>query len=123
MSDATTTMSDVPLIQNFRYPSSSLQRQNDNEQMARLNYMASRIRAALFKWATISDVVGNDLWWWTGVRKELVIYKISLVRCSSLKVGCSNGTYRSHRRLNEYFSRHPDLPPGGESVLVQQIGT
>ena len=64
---------ELTVIDPFRYPVVSQLRQKDNEHMARLNYMASRIRAALCEWANdSSEIEGSDLWWWTGLQKELV---------------------------------------------------
>jgi hypothetical protein len=67
------------LIQKFRYPQTSLQQQNEDEQMARLNYMASRVRAVICEWVKekvdsdiTEDSEGLELWWWTGLHKELV---------------------------------------------------
>ena len=63
-----TTMIDAEgrvLIHHFKYPLASEQRRDDNEQMARLNYIASRIHAIASE--------GSSLWWWTGLRKEMVI--------------------------------------------------
>lgn len=63
------------LIKEFSYPLlASLP--NESEQIARLNYMASRIRAAFCEWAKEKVAIeGVDLWWWTGFHKELVTYK------------------------------------------------
>ena len=69
---AASEVQELTLIQTFHYPLASMQRQNDNEQMVRLNYMASRLCAALTQWATASDKGTADLWWRTGVQKELV---------------------------------------------------
>jgi hypothetical protein len=69
----------LTLIHSFRYPLASHQRLNDNEHMARLNYMASRIRAALCEW--LKDPMkmeGSELWWWRGLKIEEVTYKIYL---------------------------------------------
>jgi hypothetical protein len=73
---STTAMSDrkdePTVIHTFHYCEVSSQRQEDNEDMARLNYMTSRIRAALFLWSVsyTSDVAAQ--WWWTGLRNEVV---------------------------------------------------
>jgi len=60
------------LIHTFQYFEVTTLRGHDNEATARLNYMASRIRSALFRW-TIS-LTGETAveWWWTGFKNELV---------------------------------------------------
>jgi hypothetical protein len=88
---------DQLLIHHFLYPLASVQRVNDNEEMARLNYIASRIRAALTKWGSFEE--GSQLWWWTGLRNELVTYILKFSDEAQLrphvKVGCCNGTCRT----------------------------
>jgi len=76
MTEASEDHDAAAFIHNFSYPLSSLSRTKDNEQMARLNYMGSRVRAALCQWATSSNTEETALWWWTGMKKELVTYKI-----------------------------------------------
>jgi len=73
-------MSDsITMINTFRYPQSYELRMTDNQQMAQLNYMTSRIRAALCKYEEDLDKVeGSEEWWWESLQKELVTYKIKL---------------------------------------------
>jgi hypothetical protein len=68
-------------IEIFKYPLAIRQRQNQNEHMAQLNYMTSRVRAVICEWLKEKvaipeeDQEGLDLWWWTGLQKEMVMYK------------------------------------------------
>jgi hypothetical protein len=92
------------VIQNFRYPAVTRFRRHDNMQMRQLNYITSRIRAALCQWAIGIDTEEPALWWWRGLQNELVTcQKLLVVTLASLKVGGRNGTCRSHRGLNEYL--------------------
>jgi hypothetical protein len=63
-------------LETFCYPEASALLKMDNQQMAILNYMASRIRAALFKWEDDSGIQGSNEWWYKGLQNELVRYKI-----------------------------------------------
>jgi hypothetical protein len=70
-------------ISHFSYPPTSKLRIYDNKQMARLNYMTSRIRALLCKWGNASAAEASEegaaLWWWTGLNCELVRIEIFLI--------------------------------------------
>jgi len=67
----------VVALQTFRYPSASQLRSMKKEQMARLNYMASRMRTAILTWSKpanfdLEEEDEIDVWWWTGLQRELV---------------------------------------------------
>jgi hypothetical protein len=70
-------------LSHFKYPLANHFPPIENKEMARLNYMASRIRAALRRWVAEEDVTASegdsegeiDMWWWKGLRNELVTYK------------------------------------------------
>jgi hypothetical protein len=67
------------MISRFSYEEASLHRTYDNQLATRLYYMTSRIRAILCKLERSELEVegsGLDLWWWTGLNKELVTYGI-----------------------------------------------
>jgi hypothetical protein len=71
---------DLTVISYFNYPRASLLHRNKNEQKARLDYMISRIRAALREWFKdkeyVKELEGLDMWWWwNGIQKELVCTK------------------------------------------------
>lgn len=66
---------ELALIHKFVFDLVSMFRKTDNQQMARLNYMASRIRAAMCQLATSSNTEKTAQWWWTGLTTELVTYK------------------------------------------------
>jgi hypothetical protein len=60
-------------IKDFSYIDMASYRSSDNVQMARLNYMASRIRAALCVWANGGDIPdGAGPWWFGCLQMELV---------------------------------------------------
>ncbi|KAF8816372.1 hypothetical protein BYT27DRAFT_7248439 [Phlegmacium glaucopus] len=59
------------IIDKFQYLPVSQQRKTDNEEMARLNYMTSRLRAALCKWAISALPPEAVQWWWMGLQNEL----------------------------------------------------
>jgi hypothetical protein len=59
-------------VHTFQYCEVTLQRAHDNEYMAKLNYMASRIRSALFRWNISLTGETAAEWWWTGFKNELV---------------------------------------------------
>jgi hypothetical protein len=60
-------------INDFSYIDASSYRPRDNAQMARLNYMASRIRAALCVWSESGDIPdGAGHWWFECLQMELV---------------------------------------------------
>ena len=68
---------DVTMVHRFQHPLASSLRKNDNELMARLNYLTSRICAALSQFMALSpEAEDAALWWWTGLQKELVTCKI-----------------------------------------------
>ena len=99
------------LVHHFRYPISTSLRRFDNQEMCRLNYKTSRLRAALVRWSYVLVQDGNKQWWWKGIQRELVMYKIfRIITFPSLKVGSCNGSCRVHCCLNERLPRHPDLP-------------
>ncbi len=118
---STTAMSDgndePTFIHTFHYYQVSSQRQEDNEEMARLNYMTSRICAALFRWSiSYTSDVGAE-WWWTGLWNEVVCTsKLGGKGLPNMKVGCCDGNCWACCRLHEYFPRHPLVPSGTGSV-------
>lgn len=71
------------LVSPFHYPPPSDICLEENELTTRLNYMASRIRAALCEFSaeklesTVSAKEKDELdkWWWKGLEKELVSSK------------------------------------------------
>jgi hypothetical protein len=81
MEEGTTTIS------RFRYDDASMHREYENELAAKLNYMTSRIRAILKKYEGSEFEVEDsrlELWWWTGLNKELVTYGTQLERLINL---------------------------------------
>jgi hypothetical protein len=67
-------------IGKYKYPRPNQKRYNEREQKARLNYMASRIRAILCEYMEDKEPVsqeeqGLELWWMTGLVNEMVMYK------------------------------------------------
>ncbi|KAF8801185.1 hypothetical protein BYT27DRAFT_7262222 [Phlegmacium glaucopus] len=59
------------IIHMFRYFPASKQQKHDNDEMARLNYMTSRLQAALCKWAISAPPPEAMQWWWTGLQNKL----------------------------------------------------
>ncbi|KAF8816370.1 hypothetical protein BYT27DRAFT_7208516 [Phlegmacium glaucopus] len=59
------------IIDKFQYLPVSQQRKTDNEEMAQLNYMTSRLRAALCKWAISAPPPEAVQWWWMGLQNKL----------------------------------------------------
>jgi hypothetical protein len=72
---------DPIMLSHFTYLRSASLRRHEKEEMRRLNYMASRIRAALDEWVgetvKVDDREGIDMWWWNGLRNEMVRSKHS----------------------------------------------
>ena len=77
----------VVKLQKILYTRTSMLARIEKEQTARLHYIASRIRAAIREWVSVpedfakhltdEELDGRDLWWWTGLQKELVKYNYS----------------------------------------------
>lgn len=77
---------ELALIHVFHYPETSQHRKSEILQMSRLNYFASRIRAAICAWARTEIEVDSaiQVWWWNGLHDELVTYKIFFEKIGSL---------------------------------------
>lgn len=70
MSQHDSEIEEVVNIHKFQYQTASEHRKVDNDEMARLNYITSRIRAILC--AFLLSETDNALWWWIGLQNELV---------------------------------------------------
>ena len=63
------------LLRQFMYPEAGTHYMQTLKEKSKLNYFASRIRAALNRFATrTASNKESELWWWTGMRNELVTY-------------------------------------------------
>ena len=122
-----TTMSDEEepvLIHTFHYYEVTNLRGHENEVMARLNYMASRIRSALFRWNVSLTGETAEEWWWKGLKNELVRTPNVSGKClHMMKVGLCDGNCWACCRYDEYFPRCPPNPSGAGSVDEQAGGT
>lgn len=61
------------LLSAFEYALAKEYRDCQNKDMACLNYMTSRLRAALSAWVAYHDDGPSSLWWLDGLSKEMVM--------------------------------------------------
>jgi len=74
MSDAQHQIPKV-LLRQYTYPEAGKHYIQTLQEKAKLHYFASRIRAALNRFASrTASNQETELWWWTGMKNELVTY-------------------------------------------------
>jgi hypothetical protein len=90
----------------FRYQEGGDMRQLQTFELLHLNYMASRVRAALFRWETTSSTTEEAAtWWWQGFQNEMVRHSNILIRkrLPNVQVDRCDGNRRACLRRIECF--------------------